>query len=605
MTTATEIIAFLRSRRTGPDAEGTPGLPSGWSLWLREAAQRHGRLNYALIDALIAQLSTSAARPLPPVVPMSRWRALRSLLWQHGEPPPREERGTRWAAGLGSLLLHLGFFALLILASLIHVPAPQQDTDGARVQLTLIGRGSQGEGGGAGAQTADTGAQAAVAPAARAPSPPPRASAAASPAPAEAAPPSPTPAPPTPQPQVAAPPAPAQAEPQPQPPQPTPAEQPLQVTQAPQPTQDFVLPPVTPPQVQLQAPPLQLPQASARVREIQTVQDQRPVAIQQVAPRPVDVPAPRPPEPQVRQREIAMPAQVPAVQAPRLREVPPAAIAAEPQLQPATPAQARVREIAMPPAPAAPAQTTTSATAGAASSVAATQAAAEAQASAAASASASPASSSNAQAEQGQAAQASSSSAASGAPPSPVAGGQSAGSLANVPGAGAKAGDRPGMPGPKAADDWGASNKAAPGTEAGAGQGLKGLFNADGSARLPDGLAGGSTVKPGVPGSRQQARIDADRAGTWLDRPALGYEPTMFDRYWIPGGSLLQDWVRAGLREMEIPIPGTGKRIRCVISVLQAGGACGLFDPNKNDQPATARPPPGIPVKRNPIPAGS
>ncbi len=79
----------------------------------------------------------------------------------------------------------------------------------------------------------------------------------------------------------------------------------------------------------------------------------------------------------------------------------------------------------------------------------------------------------------------------------------------------------------------------------------------------------------------------------------------MFDRYWIPGGSLLQDWVRAGISEMEIPIPGTSKRIKCVVSVLQAGGACGLFDPNKNEQPATARPPPDIPVKRNPIPEGS
>jgi len=79
----------------------------------------------------------------------------------------------------------------------------------------------------------------------------------------------------------------------------------------------------------------------------------------------------------------------------------------------------------------------------------------------------------------------------------------------------------------------------------------------------------------------------------------------MFDKYWIPGGSLLQDWVRAGVREMEIPIPGTGKRIRCVISVLQAGGACGLFDPDKNAQPAGARPPPDIPVKRKPIPVGS
>ncbi len=605
MTTATEIIAFLLSRRTAPIIQRTTGLPHGWEIWLRNAP-RHGRLTYEPIDALIAQLGARAARPTPPVVPMGRWRALRSLLWQHWDPPPREERGTRWAGGLGSLLLHLGFFALLILASLINMPAPQQDTDGTRVQLTLIGRGSQGEGGGAGPQTPDTGAQAAAAPAARAPSPPRRASAAAAPVAAPPAPAEPAPPPPAAQPPLAAPPAAAQAEPQPEPPQPAPAEQPLQVTQTPQPTQDFVLPPVTLPQVQLQAPAVQLPQAAARVREIETVQNQRPVAVQQVAPRPLDVPGPREPETPVRQREIPMPAEVPTVQAPTLQGVRPAATtAAEVPLRAAQPAQARVREIPMPPAPAVSADTTAPATASAASSAAATQAAEAEEATAAASASASRPSTASAQAEQGQAAQASSSTADSGAPASPMPGGQTAGSLANAPGAGAKASDGLGTPGPKAADDWGRSSKAAPGTEAGAGQGLKGLFNADGSARLPDGLAGGSTVKPGVPGSRQQARIDADHAGTWLDRPSFGYEPTMFDKYWIPGGSLLQDWVRAGVREMEIPIPGTGKRIRCVISVLQAGGACGLFDPDKNAQPAGARPPPDIPVKRKPIPVGS
>jgi hypothetical protein len=619
VTTATEIIAFLLARRPAPIVEKSTGLPHGWGIWLRNAPQRQGRLSRASVDALIAQLAVRPVAPAPVAAPMGRWRALRSLLWQHWDPPPREERGTRWAGGLGSLLLHLGLFLALILVSLIPVPQPQDQADGTRVQLTLIGRGTQGEGGGAGPQTPDAGAQAAAAAQASGSPTAPRpagAKAAAEPAaeaaaaPAEPAPPAASA--PASAPEVAvqpAPPSPPQppSAPQPEPPQPAPAEQPLQVTEASQPTRDFVLPPVTPPQLQLQAPQVQLPQISARVREIETVQDQRPVAVQQPAPRPVDVPSPRAAETQVRQREIPMPAEVPIAQAPALQPVRPAAAPSEVQLRAPQPTQARVREIPMPPAPAsAPAPQTTSAAAPDPTAAPGSSAASAADTAATTSSSASSASPAEAaQAGQGQAAQSSSSTATTGAPPSPMPGGQTAGSVADAPGAGARPSDSWGTPGPKTADDWGAANKAAPGTEAGAGQGLKGLFNADGSAKLPDGLAGGSTVRPGVPGSRQQARLDADRAGTWLERPAFGYEPTMFDKYWIPGGSLLQDWVRAGVREMEIPIPGTGKRIRCVVSVLQAGGACGLFDPDKNDQPASARPPPDIPVKRNPIPEGS
>jgi hypothetical protein len=79
----------------------------------------------------------------------------------------------------------------------------------------------------------------------------------------------------------------------------------------------------------------------------------------------------------------------------------------------------------------------------------------------------------------------------------------------------------------------------------------------------------------------------------------------MFDKYWVPRESLLAEWVRKGIKEVEMSIPGTSKKVRCVVSLLQVGGACGLFDPNLNDQPATARPPPEIPQKRNPIPTGS
>jgi len=48
---------------------------------------------------------------------------------------------------------------------------------------------------------------------------------------------------------------------------------------------------------------------------------------------------------------------------------------------------------------------------------------------------------------------------------------------------------------------------------------------------------------------------------------------------------------------VSIPIPGTDKRLSCVVSMLQLGGGCGLVDPNVNAQPATARPPPDIPFK--------
>jgi hypothetical protein len=82
-----------------------------------------------------------------------------------------------------------------------------------------------------------------------------------------------------------------------------------------------------------------------------------------------------------------------------------------------------------------------------------------------------------------------------------------------------------------------------------------------------------------------------------LQRPPYGYEPTRFDRYWIPGGTLLQEWVRRGIRNVSIPIPGTNKRLACVVSVLQLGGGCGLVDPNLNEQPAVARPPPDIPFR--------
>ncbi|HYM85425.1 MAG TPA: hypothetical protein VET30_01685, partial [Pseudoxanthomonas sp.] len=190
---------------------------------------------------------------------------------------------------------------------------------------------------------------------------------------------------------------------------------------------------------------------------------------------------------------------------------------------------------------------------------------------------------------------ASNTSAQQGTQPSATAAGS--GTAANRPGA---------MPTPTRGDDWGASSRNSPGSPGGLAPGEgPGLFNADGSVRVP-GNATGDASKPGAPGSKQAQRADADRASKWLDRPDFPYEPTMFDKYWRPTDeSLLGEWVRRAIREVEIPIPGTSKKVKCVVSVLQAGGACGLFDPNLNEQPATARPPPDIPVKRKPIPTDS
>ena len=172
----------------------------------------------------------------------------------------------------------------------------------------------------------------------------------------------------------------------------------------------------------------------------------------------------------------------------------------------------------------------------------------------------------------------------------------SSGTLANTasPGSGPSTAARPGTwPTPKRGDDWGESNRNRPGGNAGQ---RNGLFNSDGSPRLPPGSA--STPGGGYPpGSDVWTREAIDRNGTWLKRPPNKYTPTMFDQYWLPRETLLEEWVRKGVKQTDIPIPGTSKKIRCVVSILQLGGGCYVVDPNMQDQEATARPPPDIPWK--------
>ncbi|MDQ3057859.1 MAG: hypothetical protein M3Q96_09055, partial [Pseudomonadota bacterium] len=147
------------------------------------------------------------------------------------------------------------------------------------------------------------------------------------------------------------------------------------------------------------------------------------------------------------------------------------------------------------------------------------------------------------------------------------------------------------------ADDWGDAKRNVAGQPTGGDKpGAKpGLFNQDGSPRMPPGAA----PSPGAPpGSVEERIANLDRAGKWLERPGLPYKKSAFEKYWVPHETLLQEWVRKGIKTLSIPIPGTSKRLECVVSILQAGGGCGLSDSEKLfEQPAIARPPPAIPFK--------
>lgn len=345
----------------------------------------------------------------------------------------------------------------------------------------------------------------------------------------------------------------ASALPQEQLPSPAPpvAQQNVQVTETPQPTTTFVLPPATPRSVEVAPPQVKPRELGVPTREITVVET--PPAQRELPQREIATPQIAQPTQEVRQREVAAP--LPQI---RSVQVPSRAIAA-PELR--APSQTvRQAEIA------APSRGTSSSSSPANA--------------------ASPATS-------GDTARAPS--AQQGTQPNATASGSSA--AANRPG---------GVVTPRRGDDWGDSTRNTPGSTTGgrAGEG-PGLFNADGSVRVPE-SGTGNTARPGAPGSKQAQRADADRASKWMERPEFPYEPSMFDKYWRPTNeSLLAEWVRRNIREVDMKIPGTNKRVRCVVSVLQVGGACSLFDPNLNEQPAVARPPPDIPVKRNPIPTDS
>jgi hypothetical protein len=570
-------VSILHDRRTG--------MPYSWSNWLQT------RVSAAISAFTHADVvTTAAAKPAAPstgvalVVPL--WRTMLLMFWHGGDPPPRDQRGLRWFAGFCSAGLHLLFAMLLLWAALVSSNVPDDSADeGARVQVEYVGRGTpQEEGGGTPEASAASAGQAATAGGAVAataeqpaqPSPVEPASAAAQSAVA----------------------APATAEdaaesmsvdaykpvPLPEPA----ADQPLQVTETTRPTSRFVVPPPA-----VAAPTLRSRAPQVQERTVETAAD-RPQLVQSVR-APVEVqPQVRVPQVQVRERQIEVAPQQPVVLAPpRSREVEvqvrsPELGVAERQVETApqqsvamaavrsreitsqvSAPQLAVRERQLPGVPDAP-----PATPKAGSGSAVTTAAGNSRADAAT-----------------QTAGASTTRAA-------TADGPRSGTSA---GAGPKPQDRSGgWAAPTRGDDWGASQRTVAGNAGGQADKGEGLFNADGTVRLAGSDGQGQEAARGAPGGEADSwsRERIAQSGTWLKRPPYDYTPTSFDKYWVPSESLLAEWVRKGIKDIEIPIPGSTSKISCVVSLLQFGGGCGLTNPNMQEQPAQARPPPDIPFKK-------
>ncbi|MFC7300258.1 hypothetical protein [Cognatiluteimonas weifangensis] len=546
-----ELIEALRRRlRRSLRPERPPGeFPPGWRDWFAAMPRSVGGVHGARAEAIVALLLQRTPRPPPRRSPeLSHWQAFASLWRQQWQPPEPEDRRQRIAAGAITVVVHLVLaIALLWLAEVRFAgePAPRGEDV---VQVEFIGEGTpQVPGGGAPGGQVETRAAAAPArpgaTARQAPAPQPQLQPPPSPSvAAPAAPPVTAAEPPAPAPEVAA----ALA-------------QPLQVTQTPQPDSTFLLPAPVPRVPVLRQPQLTVPELREPVRTLEVAEAPAPAAkpVERIQPR---LPAAQVAVPQLHTRVEALPAPVPL----------PDASARQVQIP-----QAQLTVPSLPAPAALP-------VAAAANAVAADAAAADRAPGTAGIAAdrAAPASGAVPGAAATQ----------SGGPPAPGSGSQAA---ATGTGTGPEPAARPGgWPSAQAGDDWGLSDRNRPGAQAG----KPGLFDGDGRPRLPP----GSQQAPGgglPPGAVEERIANLDRAGTWLRRPPIDYTPTRFDRFWIPGETLLEEWVRRNIREVSIPIPGTSKKLRCVVSLLQLGGGCGITDPNLQDQEAGARPPPDVPFK--------
>lgn len=542
MFTAADLIhaVLRRLQLVAPHLRRPPGeFPPGWKQWFDAMPVREGAVTGATARSLIAVLVQRPLAERPARSPdLTRWQAFNTLWRQEWTAPEPEDRRLRLFAGSVTAVWHV-LFGLLVLwfwvGQVRYMEEASKRRGEAVVQIEFIGRGTPEEiGGGQPPAPADIEAPAPVArPAAGQQRPPPPVAA----APAEM--------PEVPETDAGVPEPPGRDAPQPQPPAPAPQDV---AVSAPAPDAgDFVLMPPTP---RIELPPPRAPGLDAADAPLQAMEVPEPVRPlrSEVAARPTPAPALQSRIPEVAQREVAAPVSRP--------ELPGIAVPGSPQpVLRAPEAQVRQREVPAPtqspPAatPAAPAP------AGAAPEQAPTRPASTARAGTSAPARA-PASSPSTVAGEG---------------PRPVAA-------------------EGGFPAPARSDDWGASQRDLAGGQRGE---PLGLYNAEGGPRLAERPV--NTGQP--PGTLDDRIVDLDRSGTWLKRKPNDYEPTAYDQYWRPGETLLAEWVRKGVKRVAIPIPGTTKSIDCVVSLLALGGACGISDPNLNDQPAVARPPPDIPFK--------
>ena len=557
MTSAADLIAALNQRRTRfsnrPESSGQ--LPVGWQRWLDAMPAVNAAAPSASPESLAEVFVQRPLRAVPRASKsLNRWQAFGRLLRQNWEPAERDERGLRIGAGSLDIVLHIllvGFLLWLMYLSFVALPPPQSEDDA--IQVEFIGRGNIAEGGGAIANAGAESTPAASAPATRAPTPSPAAGKPDAPIETLSVPTLPQVAASSEAPQrVSELVPPAQAE----------AAQPLQVSEVvrePEP-QAFRLPPTKPrdasqPQLQIrEVQPRQQVEEIATLRtppqrSLQPKEVQAQVKVPELRDQPqeLDVPAP--------QRMATVQARTAPEQAAHSAEV------RVPQLRD------EVRDIPMPPGGA----PTPSSQAGSGTAAQAN------------------AGKTGAGGERGASPAAGQAPAGSGAGAKPA---EQGGRGVAATGSGAGPANKPapgGWPGPAKSDDWGASKRSVAGTgigdgKRGSGDGKPGLFNEDGSPRLSDEWT-------------QVSGIDVDRSGSWLKRPGLEYRGTRFDQYWIPQGTLLQEWVRRGIKKVSIPIPGTRRRLECVVSLLQFGGGCFPMSPDVNEQPARARPAPNIPFK--------
>lgn len=535
------IEALQRHLRKGrsirpPRAPGE--FPPGWSTWLGSMREEAGRVTGAAAGAFVGIFAAREPSPPPRAGPApNRWQAFASLLFGDNDDTPRDDRPARIASMVMTLLFHILWIQALLwlmYARFVGYPGEEEMRLGEEHVVQVEFIGDGTP------QEEAGGAQVAEQPVPDvASSPSPAAAAVAVHAPASPAMPEPSVAPVTP--------------PAPEVPSP-PVAQPLQVTETTTPDSTFVLPPTRiseQPVTRLATPELRTPTAEVQVREVPTLAP--PPDVARLPEREINVPDLRQREVEIVQRDVPAPAPELAT-----RDIP----------LPATPTRELRREGPQVSSRDIPLRTTGTASAGASESRVE--------------------GSGDARATSGQA------QAATGNAGGTRAAGQGTSTTASGTGSGARSAQQPGaLPSPRRGDDWGDSTRNRPGGQAGS---PSGLFNADGSARLAgnSGQVGGGLP----PGTITEDYEKIDRMGTWLKRPPIGYEPTAFDRFWVPNESLLEEWVRKSIKEVLIPIPGTGKRIKCTVAMLMLGGACGISDPNMLDNEAEARKPPDVPFKR-------